>query len=122
MKPATLPPRKNPSVPLLVLAVASSILASTCCLMPLALVLVGITGAWMTHLTAMRPVTPLFTVIALGALAWAGVLIFRPATACSTAEGAACDRTRRVTRWTFLGCAAFIALLLLVPLIAPYFY
>jgi mercuric ion transport protein len=103
------------------LAVASSLIASTCCVLPLALVLVGITGAWMSNLAVLKPVTPVFIGLALVALAWAGYLVFRPAQACAPADRA-CETTRPALRRVFIGCALFIALLLLFPLIAPVFY
>jgi mercuric ion transport protein len=117
------PERKNLSVKLMVLAVVSSLVASTCCLLPLALVLAGITGVWMTTLTALEPVTPLFNGIAVAALIWAGYLIFRPARVSASEQGQACDPgARRLTKRIFLGCALFIGLLLIFPLFAPLFY
>ncbi|WP_165973870.1 mercuric transporter MerT family protein [Paucimonas lemoignei] len=114
---------KDPSRGLIALAVVSTLIASTCCVLPLVLVLVGITGAWMVNLTALQPYTPIFTVMAIAALIWAGYLIFlKPAKACSTLDGAACGTTRRATKWIFWGCALFIAALLSFPLFAPYFY
>jgi mercuric ion transport protein len=104
---------------LMALAVVSTILASTCCVLPLVLVLVGITGAWMVNLAALKPLTPLFVVLALGAIAWAGYLVFRPVTVCT---GDPCETARPLTRRIFIACAAFIALLLGFPLIAPLFY
>lgn len=123
-KPASLKPADNSSrkqLGLVALAVLSSIIASSCCVLPLVLVLMGIGGAWMVNLTSLQPMTPLFIVIALGALAWAAYLIFRPA-ACAYPQDIACTGTRRLTRFVFFGGAAFIALLLLFPFIAPYFY
>jgi mercuric ion transport protein len=118
--PAT--PRKRPGYGWLALAVASSLIASTCCVLPLVLVLVGITGAWMSHLVALKPITPVFIVLSLGALAWAAYLVFRPATQCAPGADSACETTRPLMRRLFIGCALFIALLLLFPLFAPIFY
>jgi mercuric ion transport protein len=106
---------------LLAFAVLASLLASTCCVLPLVLVLVGITGAWMVHLTALKPLAPFAIAITLGALGWAGWLLFRPAAACSL-EDQDCATTRPAMRRLFIGCAVFIALLLGFPLIAPLFY
>jgi mercuric ion transport protein len=103
-------------------ALVSSIIASTCCVIPLLLVLVGITGAWMVNLTALKPLTPLFTGIAIAAIAWAGYLVYRPSAQCATEGEANCDTVRPATRKIFLACAVFIALLLSFPLIAPLFY
>lgn len=105
---------------LLAFAVLASLLASTCCVLPLVLVLVGITGAWMVQLTALKPLTPYAIALTLGALGWAGWLLFRPA-ACALEDGA-CATTRPAMRRLFVGCAVFIALLLGFPLIAPLFY
>jgi len=102
-------------------AVLASILASTCCVLPLVLVLVGITGAWMVHLTALKPLAPYAVALTLGALGWAGWLLFRPAAACAV-DDQACATTRPAMRKLFAGCAVFIALLLGFPLIAPLFY
>jgi mercuric ion transport protein len=101
--------------------VLAAILASTCCVLPLVLVLVGITGAWMVHLTALKPLTPYAIALTLGALGWAGWLLFRPAAACAVGDQA-CATTRPAMRKLFIGCAVFIALLLGFPLIAPLFY
>ena len=106
---------------LLAFAVAASLLASTCCVLPLVLVLVGITGAWMAHLVALKPLAPYAIALTLGALGWAGWLLFRPTAACAIGDRA-CATTRPRMRKVFLGCAVFIALLLGFPLIAPLFY
>jgi mercuric ion transport protein len=106
---------------LIAFAVLASILASTCCVLPLVLVLVGITGAWMVHLTALKPLAPYAIALTLGALGWAGWLVFRPAAACAI-DDPSCATTRPAMRKLFVGCAVFIALLLGFPLIAPLFY
>jgi len=106
---------------LVALAVLASLLASTCCVLPLVLVLVGITGAWMSTLVAMKPLTPYAIAVTVGALGWAGWLLFRPARACDVETGD-CATTRPAMRRVFIGCAVFIALLLGFPLAAPLFY
>lgn len=106
---------------LLAFGVLATLLASTCCVLPLVLVLVGITGAWMVHLQALAPVTPFAIALAVGALAWAGWLVFRPQRFCTRADGS-CATTRPIMRRVFVACAVFAALLLGFPLIAPLFY
>lgn len=110
------------SLRLIGVALVSTIIASTCCVIPLILVLVGITGAWMVNLTALKPLTPFFSFIAIAAIVWAGYLIYRPSPECATQDDASCDTVRPSTRRIFLACAVFIALLLSFPLIAPLFY
>jgi len=106
---------------LVALAVVASLLASTCCVLPLVLVLVGITGAWMSTLVAMKPVTPYAIAITVAALGWSGWLLFKPAAACDIEDGN-CATTRPAMRRLFVACAVFIALLLSFPLFAPLFY
>ncbi|WP_051971534.1 mercuric transporter MerT family protein [Massilia sp. 9096] len=119
---------RNPGAPgerklggLIALAVLSSLLASTCCVLPLVLVLVGVTGAWMAHLQAVKPFAPYAIALTVALLGWAGYLVLRPARACDRADGA-CATTRPIMRRVWLGSALFIALLLGFPLIAPLFY
>lgn len=107
------------------LAVLSSLVASTCCVIPLILVLVGVTGAWMANLQALKPFVAVFTIIALGSLAWAGYVVFRPRPAnraCSAEEAECATLACRTTRKIFIACAALIAALLLFPYFAPLFY
>lgn len=112
-------PRKL-SLGLLAVAVTSSLIASTCCVIPLALVLLGITGAWMVHLNALKPWVPFFTAMAVAALAGSGYLLFRPLTRCEVPEDT-CGDSRRVGRRIYLASALFVSGLLLFPLVAPIF-
>lgn len=112
----------NPGGRWMAIALVWTLLASTCCVLPLVLVLVGVTGAWMAGLAALKPVTPLFIALAVGSLAWAGYLVFRPQRACATADGVACATTRPAMRKLFVACAVFVAALLSFPLFAPLFY
>jgi mercuric ion transport protein len=127
--PSSLPASAKNPVPaserklggLIALALLSSLLASTCCVLPLVLVLAGVTGAWIANLQALKPFTPYAVALTVGALGWAGWLVLRPARACAR-EDAACATTRPLMRRIWLVCALFIALLLGFPLIAPLFY
>lgn len=120
---ASLKPPASPGGRWMALAVVWTLLASTCCVLPLVLVLAGITGAWMANLVALKPVTPLFIALAVGSLAWAGYLVFfRPQQACGIGDGPACDTTRPLMRKLFIACALFVAVLLCFPLFAPLFY
>jgi mercuric ion transport protein len=114
--------RKNGGLKWITLAVVSSLIASTCCVLPLVLVLAGITGAWMSSLAALKPLTPVFYVLSIGALGWAGFLTFRPARACSVEDGGACAESTPFVKWAFAVSAFLIALVLLFPLAAPLFY
>ena len=68
----------------------AAVLASICCVGPLVLVSIGISGAWIGNLTVFEPYRPIFTGAALVALFFAYRRIFRPAQAwgglCRTAS------------------------------------
>ena len=46
-----------------------AILASTCCIVPFVLLLLGVSGAWISHVIDIAPYQPFFLVASLGFLA-----------------------------------------------------
>lgn len=66
-------------------AVGAGLAASACCTIPLLLVTLGVGGAWVGTFTALEPFRPLFIVLAVGLLGFAGYREHR------TATGPACD-------------------------------
>ncbi len=70
----------------------AAVLASTCCLGPLVLVALGISGAWIGNLTVLEPYRPIFIGATLVALFFAWRRIFRPAAAGSPDEVCAIRR------------------------------
>jgi mercuric ion transport protein len=97
----------------LVAGVAATIGASLCCVVPLALVSLGISGAWLANLTALEPYRPLFVTLALAALVFAGWRLYGPAARCE--GGRICSdpqvlRRRRRVLW--IAVAAILPLLL----------
>jgi mercuric ion transport protein len=95
--------------------------ASVCCVVPLVLALLGISGAWIAHLTALEPWRPWLITATLACLALAHLAVYRPRPRC----GAAADcldrhvlRRRRI--WLSIATAA-IALLLLFPYYIAWF-
>jgi len=100
----------------------AAILASTCCLGPLVLVALGLSGAWIGNLTLLEPYRPLFIGGALVALFFAGRRIFRPAQACEPGEVCAVPRARRVYKIVFGIVSALVLVALLFPYVAKFFY
>ncbi len=100
----------------------AAILASTCCLGPLVLVALGLSGAWIGNLTLLEPYRPLFIGGALVALFFAGRRIFRPAQACQPGEVCAVPRTRRVYKIIFWVVSALVLVALVYPYVAKFFY
>lgn len=100
----------------------AAILASTCCLGPLVLVSLGISGAWIGNLTVLEPYRPIFIGIALVALFFAARSIFRPVHTCEPGEVCAMPRTRGVYKVLFWICAALVAVAIAYPYVARFFY
>ncbi len=78
--------------------------ASSCCVLPLVLFTLGISGAWIGNLIALAPYQPLFVAAALGFLGFGFVRVYRrPTVDC--AEGSYCarptaSRAARLGLWT----------------------
>lgn len=96
------------------------LLASSCCLLPLLLLSVGISGAWIAQLTALAPYQPLFLGAAVTAL---GLGFWRAYRRQDCAVGSLCEtpaatRTTKTLLW--LGVVAVLAAMsvnIIVPLI-----
>lgn len=100
----------------------SAVLASTCCLGPLVLVSLGVSGAWIGSLTALEPYRPGFIAGAVLALALAYRRIFRPAAACRPGDACALPRVRAAYRALFWAVAALVGVALVFPYTLPLFY
>ncbi len=100
----------------------AAILASTCCLGPLVLVTLGLSGAWIGNLTLLEPYRPFFIAGALVALFFAARRIFRPAQACQPGEVCAVPQTRRIYKIIFGVVSALVLVALLYPYVAKLFY
>ena len=100
----------------------AAILASTCCLGPLVLVALGLSGAWIGNLALLEPYRPFFIAGALVALFFAGRRIFRPAETCRPGEVCAEPRTSRLYKIVFGIVSALVFVALVFPYVARFFY
>lgn len=100
----------------------AAILASACCLGPLVLVAVGLSGAWIGNLTRLEPYRPIFIGAALAALFFAYRRIYRPAVECKPGEVCALPQVRRFYRVLFWVVVALVLVALLFPYVLPLFY
>ena len=114
-------PKRTGSGALLVGGLAA-ILASTCCLGPLVLVALGLSGAWIGNLTRLEPYRPLFIAGALIALSFAGRHIFRPAQTCNPGELCAVPKTRRIYKVLFVTVSVLVLIALVFPYVVKFFY
>jgi mercuric ion transport protein len=100
----------------------AAILASTCCLGPLVLVALGLSGAWIGNLTRLEPYRPFFIAGAVIALFFAGRRIFRPAQTCNPGEVCAIPRTRRIYKVLFVTVSVLVLIALVFPYVVKFFY
>lgn len=103
--------------------VIGAILASTCCIAPLVLVTLGISGAWIGNLTALEPYKPYFAAIAL---VFIGLgfrqVYFKAKLPCL--EGSYCARPESslITKSVLWLATVLVVLALTIGWWAPFFY
>ena len=103
--------------------VLGAMLASTCCIGPLLLVTLGVSGAWIGNLSALQPYQPIFIAATLGFLGFGYWQVYRkPKKACE--EGSYCasptsDRVVKIALWAATG---LVIVALTIDLWAPLFY
>ena len=100
----------------------AAILASSCCLGPLVLITLGVSGAWIGNLTALEPYRPVFIGVALGALFLAWRRIWRPATVCPPGEVCALPQIKSSYKVLFWAVTLLVVVALAFPYMAPWFY
>lgn len=100
----------------------AAILASTCCLGPLVLVTIGVSGAWIGQLARLEPFRPLFLTISLVALVLAYRRIHRPVATCQSGEVCAVPVVRRAYKLVFWSVAALLLIAFAFPYVVPWFY
>lgn len=111
------------SAPALTLAGIAAGLASTCCVLPLVLTLVGVSGAWTAQLHWLAPYSGALTALAVAALLFAAWRIYRPLPQGAVcAPGTSCARASAATRGWFWAMAVLTLVPLAVRLAAPLFY
>lgn len=99
-----------------------AVLASACCLGPLLLLTMGVSGAWIGNLTLLEPYRPLFISVAAIALFFAWRRIYRPAETCESGDVCAIPQVRVTYKVLFWVVAALVLIALGFPYVLPLFY
>lgn len=103
--------------------IIGAILASTCCIAPLALLMLGISGAWIGTLTALEPYKPYFASIAL---VFIGLgfrqVYFQGQPACADGSYCAKPQSALVTKTALWSATVLVVLALTINWWAPLFY
>lgn len=108
----------------LAVAALAGIGASLCCAGPLALVTLGVSGAWISNLTLLEPYRWIFAALALGSMGYAWRQIYRAPAAVQCEPGAVCGSpgANRAYRALFWSVAALVLAALAFPYLAPLLY
>lgn len=107
--------------PALLGAWIAAIGASVCCVVPLLLALLGVSGAWIAHLTALEPWRPWLIAATLASLALAHLALYRASPHCGIGGECMDRRLLRRRRIRLSITTAAIALLLLFPYYIAWF-
>ncbi|MCR9196333.1 MAG: mercuric transporter MerT family protein [Hyphomonas sp.] len=100
-----------------------AIIASSCCIVPLVLVMLGIGGAWIGNLTALEPYKPYFiagTAVLLGLGYWH--VYFKPKKVCEAGSYCANPASGRITKAALWLATVIVLLAATVNYWAPLFY
>lgn len=103
-------------------SVLAAIGASVCCVVPLVLVLLGVTGAWLGVLHRFEPLRPVFVVLALGLLGWAFWSLYIQPRRCAPGEACAQPAVLKRQRVIFWLVGLPLLVLLAFPWYAFLFY
>ncbi len=102
--------------------ILAALAAASCCVVPFALFMLGVSGAWISNLTALAPYQPIFAAVTFGFLGYGFYLVYRkPKLAC--AEDSYCakpssGRTAKIGLWT---ATVLVVIALGFPKLAPLF-
>ncbi len=103
--------------------ILGAFIASTCCILPLAFVLLGVSGAWIGNLTALEPYKPYFiavTVVFLGLGFWQ--VYFRPKPECEEGSYCAKPQSTMITQIALWIGTVMVLLAATIDYWAPLFY
>lgn len=98
----------------------SALGASTCCVLPLVLVSVGIGGAWVAQLRELERFYYVFVALAIGAFGYAFYRLYLQPSPCAPDTACATPRVRRRQRIAFWATLVTAKALVLAPFYVPY--
>jgi mercuric ion transport protein len=96
--------------------------ASACCVGPLLLLSLGISGAWISHLTALERYRPLFLLLTFVFIGLVFRRLYLVPQSCDTGEVCLADLTRRTQRLLFWIVAPLVLGLAASPWFLPLLY
>ena len=106
----------------LIAGILSALGASACCVGPLVLLALGVSGAWISSLTSLEPYRPIFIGLTLLFLGFAFYRLYLAAPVCRPESGCGNPRSLGRRRLAFWIVTVVVLGLIAVPWFAPLFY
>jgi mercuric ion transport protein len=104
-------------------SVIGAVLASSCCIGPLVLVSLGISGAWIGNLSALSAFQPYFVTATIGFLGLGYWQVYRkPKVACEEGSYCASPTSDRIVKVSLGGATILVMAALSLDYWAPFFY
>ena len=96
--------------------------ASSCCILPLALFGLGVSGAWIGNFTQLAAYQPYFITATLAFLGYGYLLVYRTSTrACTDGEACARPLSNRIVKTSLILATILVVAALGLDFIAPLF-
>jgi mercuric ion transport protein len=96
--------------------------AGACCVVPFALFTLGISGAWISNLTALEPYQPIAATVAVGCLGYGFYLVYRkPKAVCADGSYCAKPSSSHIAKFGLWTATVLIGIALGFPRLAPLF-
>lgn len=94
--------------------------ALSCCVVPLALFMLGVSGAWIANLTALAPYQPLFVILTLICLGVGFQRVYgQPQRDCKAGSYCATPTSQRVLKTALWTAVGLVTVALSYPLVVP---
>ena len=104
-------------------SVIGAILASSCCIVPLVLVTLGASGAWIGNLTVLEPYKPLFATVTFVFLGFGYWQVYRKReVSCEEGSYCATPASDRIAKGALWSATILVLLALTIDFWAPLFY
>jgi mercuric ion transport protein len=95
---------------------------AACCVVPFALFMLGVSGAWIGNLTSLRPYQPIFIALGASSIGYGFYLVYRkPKVVCEDGSYCASPRSDRVAKIGLWLASAFVIAALGFPYAVRYF-
>lgn len=103
-------------------AISGAILASVCCIGPLVLLTLGVSGAWISNLTLLAPYRPYIIVVTLAFLGFGFFAVYRKPKAdqCETGSYCANPKSDKVNKIALWAATVIVVGLIGFTYLAPY--